>query len=193
MVPNILPPVQEVKYKDFVTTDAGVPVGSSYAFINQTILASIQQGTGPNDRIGRNIRVVGVVVRALINTDVVPGTGTLYAPSTMDLVWDNQFNGVGPLVSDIYLTGPGNIVYSHSLPNPLFDNRFKFAKRTQVKNPNGSLNLVDISYTCNKLIEYKASTGVVTDLTSCNLYLMMSTPGDTGNIAYSLRVLYVDA
>jgi len=195
MVPNILPPVQEVKYKDFVTTTSpGTPIGNSFTFVNSTLLAGIQQGTGPSDRIGRNIRVVGVVVRALMNTEVTVGTGGIYAPCTLDLVWDNQFNGVNPNVTDIYLTGPGNIVYAHSLPNPLFDNRFKFAKRLQIKQPQGSLNLIDFSYTCNKLVEYKASTGVVTDLSKCNLLLTACSPGDTTSaIEYSMRILYVDA
>ena len=192
MIPNVLPPVQEVKYSTEVGT-ATQTSNEGFNIINGTILAGIIQGTGPTDRIGRNIRVVGVVVRALVNTDLSSSTTTNFAPSTIDLVWDNQCNGSLALVADIY----ANPTFGASLPNPLFDKRFKFAKRMQVKQPSGSLNLVDYSYTCNKLVEYKASTGTsgsIADLSSSNLYLIASTPGDAASkIEYSLRVLYVDA
>ncbi len=191
MIPNVLPPSQEVKFKDRVTIGT-VPANSGFTIIDGSVLPSILLGPGANDRIGRNIRVVGVVVRALVNTDVVTGSGALYAPSTMDLVWDNQCNGVAALVSDMY----SNPTQGHSLPNPIFDNRFKFAKRSQIKQPQGTLNLVDFSYTCNKLIEYKVNVvpGTVADLTSTNLYLVLSTPGDaTSVVEFSIRVLYVDA
>lgn len=195
MYPAILPPVQEVKYKEFTTATNFQPATNGWAFLNTTLLSTIIQGTGPNDRIGRNIRVVGVVVRALVNTDI---TG-FFSPSSMDLVWDNQFNGILPGVSEIYnSTLPPNVATAtgHSLPNPLFDQRFKFAKRVQIKNPNSALNLVDFNYTCNKIIEYKASTltGAITDLSASNIYLTFCSPGDSApQIDYSLRILYVDA
>jgi hypothetical protein len=144
MIPNVLPPVQEVKYKERVTlTGSTVPANAGFTIIDSSVLQSIVQGTGTSDRIGRNIRVVGVVVRALVNSDIVTGSGDLYSPVCMDLVWDNQCNGVNAVVADIY-SAP---TLGHTLPNPLFDNRFKFSKRVQIKQPQGSLNMIDYSYT----------------------------------------------
>jgi len=190
MVPNILPPVQEVKYIDS-NSFTPLPIGTAgFSIVNGIILPNIVPGSGPSNRIGRNIRVVGVVVRALINTEVTVGTGGIYSPSTLDLVWDNQCNGVAATVTQIY-SSPN---FGVSLPNPLYDARFKFAKRVQITKPNGTLNLVDYSYTCNKVVEYNADLPAVASLSKCNLYLIMSAPGDaTSTIEYSMRVLYVDA
>lgn len=198
MVPNILPPVQEVKYSDSASGGNVSTGNAGFNIINGTSLLQIIQGTSPTNRIGRNIRVVGVVLRALVTTEIVTG-GTPVAPITMDLVWDTQCNGAVATVGEIYTTPLNGI----SLPNPLYDNRFKFAKRTQIKSPQNGLNLIDFSYNCNQLVEYKSTggptnpvggAGVIADLSKCNLYLIMATPGDaSAAIDYQMRILYVDA
>ena len=192
MVPNILPPVQEVKFSNVSSGGPVTTPNAGFNIINGTALTSIVAGTSAqNNRIGRNIRVVGVVVRALINTEVTIGS-QLSSPYTLDLVWDDQCNGAVATVAEIYSNPTSGV----SLPNPLFDKRFKFAKRVKNNNPQNPLMVVDYSYNCNKLIEYKSSTGtgVIADLTNTNLYLIMSTPGDaSAQIDYQMRVLYVDA
>lgn len=189
MVPNILPPVQEVKFSNVSSGGPVTTPNAGFNIINGTSLTTILEGSGPSNRIGRNIRVVGVVVRALINTEIVVG-GALCSPSTMDLVWDNQCNSAVATVAEIYSNPTSGV----SLPNPLFDKRFKFAKRTQIKNPQGPLNVMDFSYNCNKVIEYKGTGGTIADLTATNLYLILSTPGDaSAQIDYQMRILYVDA
>ena len=191
MVPNILPPVQEVKFNNVSSGGSVTTPNAGFNIISGTSLLTILEGSGASNRIGRNIRVVGVVVRALINTEVTVG-GNVSSPSTLDLVWDNQCNGAVATVAEIYSNPTSGV----SLPNPLFDKRFKFAKRVQIRNPQSPLNVVDFSYNCNKVIEYKSSTagGSIVDLTSTNLYLIMSTPGDaSAQIDYQMRILYVDA
>jgi len=189
MVPNILPPVQEVKFFDNAALTPVVLASAGFTIVNGTTLTSIVPGTGASNRIGRNIRVVGVVVRALTNSEPTIGGG-LYSPVTLDLVWDNQCNGSVATVAQIY----SQPLSGCTLPNPLFDNRFKFAKRVQITRPNGALNLIDYSYTCNKLVEYQGDANSIASLSKCNLYLIMSSPGDaSATIEYSIRVLYVDA
>ena len=190
MVPNILPPVQEVKYRDQAS---GVPVAtasSGFTIINGSILPAIVPGSGASNRIGRNIRVVGVVVRALINSEITVGTGALYSPVTMDLLWDNQCNGAVATVAQIYTTP----INGTTLPNPLNDSRFKFVKRTQIKQPQCPNNIIDFTYNCNKVIEYSGDANDILSLSKCNLYLTLSTPADaSATIDYTMRVLYVDA
>jgi len=199
MVPNVMPPPQEIKYFDQVQVQN---LGTSgFNLINERSLYQIVNGTGPNQRIGKNIRVVGVVVRAIIETvsnvtatnaagnNVNFGVGS---PFTLDLIWDEQMNGTLAGVGDIY----SQPTLGYSLPNPLNDHRFKFAKRTQIKNPSSGEQLVDFSYSCNKLVEYRASTGTGTnsDLSSRNLILTLACPADLSpSIQYSMRVLFVDA
>jgi len=142
-----------------------------------------------------------VVFRAIIESSTAASatlqggtiSGIFGSPYTLDLVWDEQMNGTLPVSGDIY----SQPTLGYSLPNPLNDNRFKFAKRVQVKNPNSAEMLVDFSYTCNKMVEYRSSTGATgtnSDLSTRNLLLCFAAPADVSPIIqYSMRVLFVDA
>lgn len=67
----------------------------------------IIEGTGPNARIGRKIKVIGLVVRL-----VCESSG---APLSFDLVRDRQCNGVAATAAQVYTT-PADPA---SFPNPL--------------------------------------------------------------------------
>jgi len=176
----------EVKFHDIDITVA--PATSNWAIVSSNSLFNILQGVGQGDRLGRKIRVVGVVLRAAVNTDT--GTG-FFSPYTMDFLWDEQTNG-GPVpaITSIY-TG----LAPQSLPEPVNEQRFKFFKRYKVNNPNTPLTLVDVAYKCNKIIEYKENefTGTIADLASTNLIITFCAPSDaTPNLNGKLRILFVD-
>ena len=159
-----------------------------------TCLSGITQGTGNGQRTGRKIKVIGVVLRlAVVNT--------FCTPYTLDLVRDKQSNGAVPANTTVY-TG----TQWDSLPNPLFEDRFQFLKR--VENLNFSqaqgaglgagTSTIGISFSkkCRFEVEFNATTGAVTDLSSDNLLVWLSSTGSLTNAADesgTLRILYTDA
>lgn len=162
------------------------PLGGG-AFVSP--FSAIVQGTGPSQRIGRKIRVIGIVVRLIA---IANG-----APLAFDLVVDKQCNGLPATAAQVYLT-PGDPA---SFPNPFEETRFQFLKRVENKNYALALNGAGeftVSYTvkCNKIVEYNATLSTVTDLTSDNLTLFACA---TSNAVLQkiqsgqIRVLYVDA
>lgn len=109
-------------------------------------------------------------------------------PSTMDLIWDKQCNGTVPQITEIYTTAN-----PQGLPNPLYDDRFKFIKRVNKDDPNSAHQLTNFKINCNQLVTYDSSTGLIGDLSSVNLIVTTCYPYDDGpSFAGILRILYVD-
>lgn len=182
-------PSVEVKFYDSVL-DTTCAANTKTLVSAATCLSGIVQGTGNGQRTGRKIKVIGIVLRV---APYVPNAG----PWSLDLVRDKQSNGAVPLSSTVY-TG----TEWDSLPNPLFEDRFQYLKRSENLNyqlaANTSACYVGVSYSkkCRFEVEYNASTGAVTDLSSDNILVWMAStsaiaPGDAtkGN----LRILYTDA
>jgi len=155
------------------------------------LLSGIIQGTAPSERIGRKIRVIGIIVRIPFQVAV--------GPWTIDLVRDKQCNGVAAGAA---------IVYSDqnwgSPPNNLYEERFQFMKRSESTNfslePAGATDCIAaISYQkkCNFVVEYNGTTGGVTDLVSDNLMLWSNHSNPTSGLVPVakgfVRVLFVDA
>ena len=184
-------PSVECKFFDFQLLVGTFPVGWTDITLTGlgTPFSSIVQGTGPSQRIGRKIRVIGIVVRLIA---IANG-----APLAFDLVVDKQCNGTVATVAQVYLT-PGDPA---SFPNPFEETRFQFLKRVENKNYALALNGAGeftVSYTvkCNKMVEYSGTTGNATDLTSDNLSMFAcATSGAVLQKIQSgqIRVLYVDA
>ena len=186
-------PSVECKFFDWPLVLGTFPVGwTDVSTAGGSPFSGIVQGTGPSQRIGRKIRVIGIVVRL---TAVAAGT-----PLAFDLVVDKQCNGIAATAAQVYLT-PAD---PSSFPNPFEETRFQFMKRVQNNNycltaPTAASSEFVVSYTvkCNKTVEYNATTGAISDLTSDNLTLFacaMSTGGVLQKIANGqIRVLYVDA
>jgi len=185
-------PSVECKFFDLPLTVGTFGVGwtdiSTQAFVSP--FSGIIQGTGPSQRVGRKIRVIGVVVRliALANG----------APLAFDLVIDKQCNGTVATAAQVYLT-PADPA---SFPNPFEETRFQYLKRVENKNYALALNGAGeftVSYTvkCNKVVEYNnTNSGNTADLTSDNL-LMFACATSSAVLqkiqSGQIRVLYVDA
>lgn len=161
---------------------------------NGTILAGIIQGTGNSQRVGRKIRVLGFVMRMAFTH--APGS------YTVDLVRDKQCNGAAMANTEVYDdTFAGASV--RALPNPLYEKRFQFIKRVESYNPsqavqptagtNLSYNLISYSKKVNFTVEYDASTGAVTDLSSDNMAIWAAGTSTLTNVTGIIRVLYTDA
>jgi len=185
-------PSVECKFFDSPLTAGTFPVGwtdISTLGGNTTPFSAIVQGTGPSERIGRKIRVIGIVVRLIA---IANG-----APLAFDLVIDKQCNGAVTTAAQVYLT-PGDPA---SFPNPFEETRFQFLKRVENKNYALALNGAGeftVSYTvkCNKTVEYSQNVATVNSLTSDNLTMFACA---TSNAVLQkiqsgqLRILYVDA
>lgn len=181
------PTAPELKYFDLNISSSVQSV--FWNIISNLALCSITQGVGASQRVGRKIRVRGIVMRGKYLATI---TGTQVNPTpspyTIDFLWDKQCNGAAPAVTDVYTSAN-----SQGLPNPLYDDRFKFIKRFARDDPSGANTQVNVKINCNQVITYDASTGNLTDLTTNNLLVTMVTPFDaTPTFSGILRILYVD-
>jgi len=190
---------QEVKFKDFPIVNPFTTAASlgTWKNIVPNNICTIVQGAGPSQRIGRNIRVVGIVYRIMVQNVIVPAYAAnerLAVPFTLDFLWDKKCNGALALPTEIY-SGAGGL----ALPNPLYDTRFKWSRRVENKDPNTRVNLISGSLKCNEVINYRANTGAITDIEGVNLMLYMAIGAEVPTTQQGLglgglvRVLYVDA
>lgn len=181
-----LPSPQEIKNFDSTISICSDTDGNKFQISPSDLVAGIIQGTGDNERVGRTIRVVGVVLRVSVfnaSPEGIPGQ-----PYIIDMLWDSQCNGAEPAVTDVYTS-----VLTDALPNTDFSKRFQFFKR--FSNPasySSDRTIINASLKCNRLVEFKASNGALADLTSTNLLVYAVCP--VGICCEgTLRVLYVDA
>jgi hypothetical protein len=173
----------ELKYFDI---NLSTGTGTSWQILSNQSLCSIVQGTGASQRIGRKIRVKGVVFRGTSTLGV--STNNAWNPYTIDFIWDKQCNGASPVIGSIYVNGA-----AQNLPNPENDERFVWQKRYAKNDPNSNFQLIDTSFKCNKLITYDGSTGSLTDLTSTNLLVTYVCPFDADpTLVAVLRILFID-
>jgi len=190
-VVKLIKQIPSVECKFFDTPLAANGVANNWTQIdNNQVLSGIIQGTGPSERVGRKIKVVGFIVRL----GFAVGNGGW----CFDLVRDKQCNGVAATAAQIYST-PNRY---GSLPNPFEETRFQFLKRMENFNPAQALAgatecAISFVKKVSMLVEYDATTGAVGDLTSDNVQLYCNntnaataiSPITTGTI----RVLYTDA
>jgi len=173
----------ELKYFDI---NLSTGTGTSWQILSNQSLCSIVQGTGASQRIGRKIRVKGVVFRGTSTLGV--STNNAWNPYTIDFIWDKQCNGASPVIGSIYVNGA-----AQNLPNPENDERFVWQKRYRKNDPNSNFQLIDTSFKCNKLITYDGSTGSLTDLTSTNLLVTYVCPFDADpTLVAVMRILFID-
>ena len=189
MAPGMQLP-QEVKYKDTPFVAPGVAQTGAWSIVCSNALHTIRQSAGNSGRIGRSIRIVGMVLRAAIVTNSGSNAAPVPNPYTMDFIWDRQCNGDLATVQQIY-TGTER----YQLPNPLYESRFKFIKRVERDATlQQAWTTANVNIKCNKVVEFDADTGAITDLSGTNLIITMSSsaalPVITGMV---VRVLYVDA
>lgn len=173
----------ELKYFD-INVASGT--GTSWQILSTLALCSITQGTGPQQRIGRKIRVKGVVFRATSTLGV--STNNAWNPYTIDFIWDKQSNGATPAIGTIYQNGA-----PQNLPNPENDERFVWQKRYAKNDPNSNFQIIDTSFKCNRVITYDGTTGNMSDLTGTNLLVTYVCPFDADpTLTAVMRILFID-
>lgn len=192
---------QEVKFFDTVFPTAGIPAGSA-SLIDSTVVAEIQNGTGPQSRIGRKIKVIKIDYDVTIEYNGATATPRASDAVRLDYWLDKQCNGIAPLPAELYTTlAPA--LGTGQMPNLFNEKRFKrlYSKVHQF-NPQMSIGAAsgnvgvkfEGSFRPNCVIEYDNSTGNITDLTSNNIFTCWSSDvGLCNTQAVFTRVHYVDA
>lgn len=211
MVPRPMPPPAEVKTFDIdvKNTIPASPNNKGFFFCDTTnisigvsFLGGIAPGTGAFNRIGRQIRVVGLVFRGVQTVpytfnQTAPGTSADPTPAVIDFIWDKAPNGTAPLTSQIYAEANSTILKSFTnLPNPDFVKRFSFIKRIQTSRNAGTLSarqLIDATIKTNKLVSYDNALAAGTSVEQNALYISYGTDVAGSTLVGTLRVLYVDA
>jgi len=204
MMPKPMPPPQEVKTQDeALSFNAAGAAVSGFNFVlstrtvgaaQQSPLSSIVPGTGPNQRIGRQIRVVGIVLRGVVNSATNIGGVNEGDAWTMDMIWDKQPNQALPTIAQVYDTGPGLSVVN--LPNANFVKRFSFAKRIQTSGRAGiptAQTIVDCTIKTNRLVSYVSNLATTLDLEVNNLLFTLASTDPNVQFTGVVRMLYVDA
>ncbi len=190
----------ELKWTDSNVAPVGLPVGLATAF--QT-LNLVNQGTGPNERIGRTIVIKHIEIKInmqalwqLAATQVAFLSNISYR---VDLILDKQCNGALPNPPDIYDTLLPNVAPENRFPNLLNSDRFVVMKRWEgdlnppsftVSQAGSSAQVavgrdLKLSKKCNIRIELSPQQNTtIADVRSNNLFLVYSQslgqPGSTG-------------
>lgn len=191
----------EIKFFDSAFPSTAIPAGPA-SLIDSTVVAEIVNGTGPQSRIGRKIKVTKVdfsftVVSngatMLLNTDCV----------RYDIWLDKQSNGAAPAPGNLY-TALAGVPGTTQMPNLFNERRFVRLYSNVYQFNSGTANALGVqanvghkiegSIYPNVIIEYDDTVGNITDLTSNNIFQCWgSDSGFCVTSANFIRVHFVDA
>jgi len=199
-----VPLTPEVKY-----FDQGISIGNvvDWQFAQTGALAGIINGSGQRERIGRQIRLVGIIYRMTVQSGryTVPvgsltAIGVTPAAYTIDFILDKQSQAGAPAI-----TGSTGAIYDsnsvYNLPNPEAQDRFLFMRRVEVRDPQTVHTTVSGVIHCNKIIDYNNSTAVATDLQSNSVLVTTASNAAPGvasatvlpyQVTGIIRYMYVD-
>lgn len=191
----------EIKFFDTVYGLAGIPAGPA-TNIDSTIV-NVVNGTGPSDRVGRKIKVTQIdySFTVYLNGGAV---GINTDAFRFDIFLDKQCNGAAPTALDLYtaVAGvPGTCQFLNILNEKRFKRLFTTCKQMNILSGIAAVNTssnvgvkVEGSIYPNCIIEYDASAGLVTDITSNNIVTAWGSDlGFCVAAATSTRVHYTDA
>ncbi len=190
-------PKAELKFFDIAIDDAVVATGGTI----QTHVPLITQGVGESQRVGRKIVVTKILWRYEC-TLLAVATGTAVSADTVRVIMylDQQANGAAALVDDILTTN--NYQSFNNLGNV---DRFKIlldrtvAMNSQSGAGNGTAN--DYSQyrvagtffkDCSIPLEYGANTGVITEMRSNNIGVLLLSEGGLCKFESLIRLRYSD-
>lgn len=195
----------EVKYYDQGVSVANVV---DWQFLQNGSLGGITVGAGPNSRLGKEIRLVGIVYRFSVQSGtytVLPAgaaaIGVTPSGYSMDIILDRQAAAATPTVAGSI----GSIYDStqvYNLPNPEAQDRFQFLRRIEVRDPQAVDTVVSGFLRINKNVTYNNNTGASTDLQTNNICITTASTAKVGiasptvlpyRVTGIVRYLYVDA
>ena len=193
-VPAGVPIPPEVKYVEGGFNSPGLGTAGQWVTMNNRLTANIRQGAGNGQRIGKNIRVVGVVYRMA----VYYARTAVGQPFTIDFIWDKKPTATTATISEIYDTAAaGGTNQAIALPNPNQETRFTWQKRIEVPAGNGENYMVSGQFKCNKFISYSGDTGALAEQEANDLIVNIGMAPleatERAVVTGRIRLLYVDA
>ena len=185
--------MSELKFKDnsFITniTTAGVILPNTNSLVN------IAVGTGPNERIGRQIKVKSINAYLTLQKN-----SSSYACDTIRLmlVLDTQCNGTAPAITDILQTASVN-----SFRNMANSKRFVVLKDSEINITSATHDGTNFATVHRQLqffrkvnysIEYdqNLNTGALSTIRSNNLFLVALTSYASITVNGTVRIRYDD-
>lgn len=167
----------EQKFHDLATVESTV---SNTGAIVEDSCNHINQGTGESQRIGRRVTIRSIAWKYTIR--FIPNQAPLNTDDTVRIIlyWDRQANGATASVADILEDADYNSFY-----NLVSQNRFRILMdRKYNMNPTGTGDgtTTDVFGTakegrfykkCSIPIEYSSSSGVMTEIRSNNIGILM--------------------
>lgn len=167
--------------KKFFDGNNAVATVSNTGAIVSSSLNLITEGTGQSQRIGRKCKVTNIHVAGLLTKVTQDAGADTNNVVRIMLYLDTQCNGATASVTDILATA--NLLSFRNLQN---SGRFRiyYDKRHALNNMSGANNGTDaefgnyvkafkINIDCDHVLEFDASTGAITDLTSNNFGILM--------------------
>ncbi len=187
----------ELKFRDLNTVLAPVPTGGSIANVSLLLIAA---GSGESQRIGRKIVVKKVSIKLEWIFLATATSGAAHALGRFILYVDKQANGAAATVADILDTPALGVLAFRDLENV---NRFKIlADRSYNVTPNcgagdGTTNIYTGGYTNDEIhvnlnlpVEYSDPVGVLTEIKSNNIGILLISHGGNVSCRYRTRVRF---
>ncbi len=182
----------EVKYIE--TNVASAAITTTWDILNSS-LNLIQQGTTRSTRIGGRVTCKKIQFRMTLDTDLI---GTANDMIRVVVYLDKQCNGIAATGTQIM-----QVDNLYSFRNTDNSGRFKilfdetYTLNIQAYSLDGPRNFSNSKYIeayidCDETLEFDASTGVITDLTSNNFGIMAASLNGTSNINGIVRLKYTD-
>jgi hypothetical protein len=194
------PLAPEVKYIEGGFTSPAAGTAGNWVTLNNLLAANIVQGTGTNNRIGKNIRIVGIVYRMAVKygTSVTTPASEIGRPYTIDFIWDKKPTNVSATIQEIYdSAAAGGAIDGTILPNPRQETRFTWQKRIEKAAPNGDFSLVAGSFKCNKFVSYSGNSGILGEQEQNDLIVNFGHCAlevtNRASLSGRIRMLFVDA
>lgn len=187
--------VNELKFFDTTIAQTTInSTGTKFPGTDLTFL-KIPVGTGPSERIGRQIRVKSI--NAYLTVTKIADTAST---DVIRLIWllDTQANGTSPAVTDVLASASYN-----SFRNMANSKRFIFLGDKEItilsQNWNGTAfsatdKQVNFFKQLNSVIEYDSTvtTGALTTIRSNNILLLAISKNSTAQLHGTVRVRYDD-
>jgi len=195
-IPQSIPNPAEVKWIEGGFQSPGAGTAGAWTLMNNNLVPSIVQGVTSNNRIGKNIKIVGCVYRMAVAYSDAATQAPAY---TVDMVWDKKPLNSSATIQEIYdSAGAGGSVLSTILPNPNQETRFAWQKRIE-KAPQNFHSIVSGSFKCNRFVSFSGNDGTISTVEQNNFLVVFGHNAlvtDNANRAVvtgRIRLLFIDA
>ncbi len=189
---------QELKFHDLDTTDAVVAAGGTIAVASCNLIA---QGTTEVERLGRRCVIMSISWRFRLTLPAVAGSTLQNGDSIRVILYlDKQANGATATVTDILETS--NFFSFNNLANKgrfrILMNR-QYTLNLQAGAGDGTANdspqmrvLGTFNKKCNIPIEFSGTSGVITEVRSSNIGVLLVGQAGLGSFDGKMRLRFHD-